>query len=96
VPETLVTDVRATPHRSFAGSTAAIERYVSERPLHERLAALRVPVEVVFGLRDRRVDPASLAIYESVPRARVRTIDSAGHTPPWEAPEQVAAAINVG
>jgi pimeloyl-ACP methyl ester carboxylesterase len=93
VPEPFVDDLRATSHRSFVGSTKAIDAYLRARPLAARLGDLDVPVDVVFGLRDRRVDPMSLSVYDGLARVRVRAIEDAGHTPPWEAPEVLAGVI---
>ena len=93
VPEVFVEDLRATSHSEFVGSTRAIDRYLSQRPLAERLAALEVPVRVVFGREDQRVDPSSLSVYDAVPRAEIIRLEGIGHSPPWEAPEAVAAAI---
>ncbi len=93
IPEEAVADLGRTSHQAFVGSTTAIDRYLQALPLAERLAALQVPVDVVFGQQDQRVDPGSLAVYDAVPRARVTTIDDAGHSPPWESPQVVTEVI---
>jgi pimeloyl-ACP methyl ester carboxylesterase len=93
VPAPLLADLRATGRRRLVGSSSAIDTYLATRPLTDRLTALRVPVDIVFGLRDQRVDPASLRRYEQMPNIKVGRIERSGHTPPWESPEVVAAAI---
>lgn len=92
-PEPLVADLVATPHRAFAGSTVAIDRYLGTRPLQQRLADLTLPVDVVFGMKDQRVDPDSLRVYQGIGHVRVTKLADAGHTPPWEAPQELAAVI---
>lgn len=94
VPEPLVEDLRATSRRAFVGSSVAIDRYLQDRSLAARLADLEVGVHVVFGLKDQRVDPVSLSVYDGLADVCVTTIRNVGHTPPWEAPEAVAAAIS--
>ena len=94
VPEQLIADLRATSHKAYIGSSIAIDRYLAARPLPQRLAALEVPVDVVFGLQDRRVDPASLTAYDALPHVQVTPIQRSGHSPPWESPADVSAAIH--
>jgi pimeloyl-ACP methyl ester carboxylesterase len=93
VPPPLLADLRATGRRRLVGSSSAIDTYLTTRPLTDRLTALRIPVDIVFGSRDQRVDPASLHLYEGLPNVRIGCIERSGHTPPWESPEAVAAAI---
>ena len=90
VPDKFVADMRATSWDAFVGATTMLDEYLAERDLGERVAALSVPVTVVFGEQDARVDPASLRVFEGVDVVR---IPEAGHTPIWETPERVAAAI---
>ncbi|MCW2867834.1 MAG: putative hydrolase, alpha/beta hydrolase family [Marmoricola sp.] len=90
VPEVFVDDLRATGRGPFVAASRAIDRYLGERPLPERLAALGVPVHVVLGSRDQRLD---LGAYAAEPSLRRTTLPAAGHTPPWEAPDEVAALI---
>jgi pimeloyl-ACP methyl ester carboxylesterase len=90
VPDVLVEDVRATSHRAFVGSTRAVDAYLHERSLHDRVGALQIPVEVVFGLEDRRVARSSLDGYDGLENVTVTRIPGAGHSPPLEAPKAVA------
>ena len=93
VPTVFVEDLKATPWSAFVRSTKAIDAYLSERPLAERVGALPVPATVVFGEEDRRVDPASLAGYDGLREVSVVRLPGVGHTPIWEQPEAVAEAI---
>ena len=93
VPDVFVEDMGATSWTAFAAGTTAVDAYVSEQGMGERLAALGVPATVVFGEQDERVDPASLSVYDGVANVRVVRIPEAGHTPVWETPEQVAELI---
>lgn len=94
VPDVLVDDLVRTGHGRWAGSTRAIDAYLAERPLADRLRPLGVPVDVLFGDRDQRVDPASLTVYDAVPRATVHPFPGLGHSPLLEAPDAVADALH--
>ena len=93
VPDEFVQDMQATSWDAFAGATSTLDDYLAERNLGERVAALTVPVTVVFGERDQRVDPASMSVFDGAPKATVARIPEAGHTPIWETPERAAALI---
>ena len=93
VPDVLVEDVRATSHRAFVGSTRAVDAYLATRSLYERVAALAIPVDVVFGLEDLRVARPSLDGYEGIGNVTVTRVPGAGHSPPLEAPEAVVEVL---
>ena len=93
VPDSFVSDMRATSWNAFAGATTELDDYLAKRDLGARVAALSVPVTVVFGEQDQRVDPESLRVFDD---GTIVRIPEAGHTPIWEAPERVAAAIRGG
>ncbi|GHB50514.1 alpha/beta fold hydrolase [Flexivirga endophytica] len=65
---------------------------------HDEVAALagmqNVPTRVLVGRRDR-LTPPTLAqrIAAGLPAAELTTFDDLGHMLPWEAPDQVAKAI---
>jgi pimeloyl-ACP methyl ester carboxylesterase len=67
--------------------------YIAERTVPERLAALEVPVLVVFGAADPRWDPASARRYDAVPNARVEMLPGVGHLPILEAPEATSKLL---
>lgn len=91
VPDVFVEDSRRLTWSTFAAATRAVDEYVSETPLHDRVDALDTGVVVIFGELDRRVALASLDAYRDVVVVRVR---SAGHSPIWETPEHVVAALS--
>ncbi|WP_078312228.1 MULTISPECIES: alpha/beta hydrolase [unclassified Mycobacterium] len=93
VPDVFVYDLRATGLDRFLRSTRAIDAYLEQRPLPERLTALACPTHVVFGLRDQRVNPGAVDDYRFVPHLEVTTLPNCGHTPSWEQPEAVTTAI---
>jgi pimeloyl-ACP methyl ester carboxylesterase len=91
-PEFFVDDFRLLRWPTFASAMSAGDEFISRKPLYDRVASIAAPTTIVFGDRDQRLDPASLAGYEST-TADVITIASAGHTPTWETPDQVANAL---
>jgi pimeloyl-ACP methyl ester carboxylesterase len=93
VPDVLVDDVRASTHRAFVGSTRAADAYLTARSLHDRVGALPIPVDVVFGLEDRRVARSSLDGYDRLGNVTVTRVAGVGHSPPLEAPQAVADAL---
>jgi pimeloyl-ACP methyl ester carboxylesterase len=93
VPDVLIEDVRATSHRAFAGSTRAAGAYLDARSLYDRVGALPIPVDVVFGLEDRRVARSSLDGYAGLGNVTITRIPDVGHSPPLEAPQAVADVL---
>ena len=93
VPDEFVEDMRATSWDAFAGATTALDHYLAERNLGERVRELPAPATVVFGEQDQRVDAASLSVFDAAPNATVARIPDPGHTPIWETPERAAALI---
>lgn len=78
----------------FPDFVPALHRVLSEfdwRPLSpEALGALRVPVLVVFGTRDRMVRPLRVAErVAAVPQGRLHLVRDAGHVANEEAPDEV-------
>jgi pimeloyl-ACP methyl ester carboxylesterase len=96
VPDEFVEDMRATSWGAFTGATGALDDYLSAGDLGKRVATRSVPVTVVFGDQDQRVDPASLSVFDAADNATVAHIPEAGHTPVWETPERVADLIAAG
>jgi pimeloyl-ACP methyl ester carboxylesterase len=87
VPDDLVAGVRGITYRTMRTVLRRYAEYIAERTVPERLAALKVPVLVVFGAADPRWDPASARQYDAVPDARVEMLPGVGHLPILEAPE---------
>ncbi|MET9555334.1 alpha/beta hydrolase [Streptomyces sp. NPDC006645] len=87
IPDGLVAEARGTGYRTFRNVLRRNTAYIAERGVPERLAALDVPVLVIFGAADRRWDPSSAHQYDTVPNARVEQLPDVGHLPMFEAPE---------
>lgn len=79
VPDDLVAEVRGIGYRTFRTVLRRNTAYIAERSVPERLAALDVPVLVIFGAADRRWDPSSAHHYDTVPKARVEQLPAVGH-----------------
>lgn len=93
IPDDLVADLRATTY----GTTRTVLRrntaYITERSVPERLAALKIPVLVIFGAADPRWEPSSAHRYHAVPNARVNLLPGVGHIPMLEAPETTSELL---
>lgn len=86
IPDDLVADVRGTTYRTFRTVLRRNTAYIAQRSVPERLAALEVPMLVIFGAADRRWEPSSAHRYDAVPNARVELLPGVGHIPMFEAP----------
>lgn len=80
------------------GNRAALLAYggrsMADPSLRGRLAGVDVPVRVLWGAHDRIVPPSHGRAYaEAVPGASLLVLDDAGHLPPVEVPERVAADV---
>jgi pimeloyl-ACP methyl ester carboxylesterase len=66
----------------------------SDPTLATRLAGVRMPALVVWGLADRMIPPAHGEAYaKAIPGARYVSIPTAGHMPPLETPDLFAGQI---
>ncbi|HEX3783269.1 MAG TPA: alpha/beta hydrolase [Pseudonocardiaceae bacterium] len=92
VPDQFVADLRARGRRNLVRSTQSIDDYLTAGPLSHRLEQLSVPTELVFGEQDARV-AAPHNEFAHLAHANVTMLPGAGHTPPWETPQQVADLI---
>jgi pimeloyl-ACP methyl ester carboxylesterase len=93
-PTTLPPEVQAIQ----AGNRASLAVYAGEsmndQGLERRLAAMSVPVLVVWGDSDRIVDPDyGRAFAAAMPSARFVLLSRTGHLPQLETPDKLAAAI---
>jgi pimeloyl-ACP methyl ester carboxylesterase len=93
VPDDLVAAVRGIKYRTMRKVLRQNTAYIAERSVPERLAALKVPVLVIYGAADRRWDPASARQYDAVPNARVELLSGVGHLPILEAPEATSKLL---
>jgi pimeloyl-ACP methyl ester carboxylesterase len=70
--------------------------YMHNPSLTHWLHRVKIPTQVLWGDKDRIVVPAyGDRLAQAIPGARFATIADAGHYPPVEQPEKVAAAIEI-
>jgi pimeloyl-ACP methyl ester carboxylesterase len=87
IPGHVLADLRATGRRRLVAGSRAIDAYLAQAPLEQRLTASGVPAELVFGELDTRIAPPASTL------RNVTLLPGVGHTPPWEAPDGVAELI---
>ncbi len=94
-PDQPVDDLRAMTYTALKDTVNAEQDYVDQSPLDQRLAALHVPLLVIFGAEDQIYDAqAAIARYrQNVPGAQTQLIPGAGHSPNVEKPDLVAPLI---
>ncbi|WP_433558432.1 alpha/beta fold hydrolase [Pseudonocardia xinjiangensis] len=90
IPQQLVDDVRGTTYHAFTATSQAVDDYLEQRALPERLTAVGKPLLVIFGEDDRRWCASSAAEYHAVPGARVTLLPGVGHSPMLEDPPLTA------
>ena len=94
IPDDLVAELRGTTYRAFRMVLRRNTAYVTERTVPERLAALDIPVLVIFGTADPRWEPStSMHQYDIVPTARVEQLPGVGHIPMLEAPDATSKLL---
>lgn len=93
ISDDLVADLRGIDYRTFRTVLRRNGEYIAERSVPERLAAIDVPILVIFGAADRRWDPSSVHQYDAVPNARVEQLPDVGHLPMFEAPESTSRLL---
>jgi pimeloyl-ACP methyl ester carboxylesterase len=87
LPDDVIAELRGSTYRTVRTVLRRNTAYVAERSVPDRLAALDVPVLVLFGAADPRWDPSSAHRYAVLPHARVELLPGVGHLPPFEDPE---------
>jgi pimeloyl-ACP methyl ester carboxylesterase len=95
-PDQVVDDLRTMTYTSYTDSAEAEDDYTNEEPLDERLAAAGIPVLIIFGAQEQIYDEweDALAAYKQLlPGVRTAVIETAGHSPNVETPEQIAPLI---
>ena len=90
IPDAFTTHLQTMTYRSFTATMRAYWDYISQRSVPDRIAALGLPVLVIFGADDRRWRSSSAAAYRAVPAARVEMLPGVGHTPMMEDPRTTA------
>lgn len=87
IPDAIITATLGMTHRALAGTSRASDDYLRQQSLPGRLAALGLPVLVIFGADDQRWRSSSATAYHAVPGARVEVLPGIGHTPMMEDPQ---------
>ncbi|MFI0369715.1 alpha/beta fold hydrolase [Actinomadura sp. 1N219] len=93
IPQQLVDDVRGVTYHALTATSRAVDDYLKQRTLPDRLAPLGKPLLVIFGEDDRRWRSSSAADYRTVPAAKVEVLPGLGHSPMLEDPPRTAAAL---
>jgi len=94
IPGEVIEAALGMTHRALAGTARGSDDYMRQQSLPDRLAALGLPVLVIFGTEDARYPSSSSAAgYRAVPGARVELLPGVGHTPMMEDPQTTAALL---
>ena len=93
VPGAIIEAALGMTHRALAGTARGSDDYMRQQSLPDRLAALGVPVLVIFGTEDARYPSSSAAAYRVVPGARVELLPGVGHTPMMEDPQATGTLL---
>jgi len=93
IPHELLGDYWKMTYNSYVDSAKDSEDYIKREPLPRRLAALGLPLLVLYGTRDQLVAPSSERDYTTVPGAQIVPIRGAGHSPMVEKPYRTSRLI---
>jgi pimeloyl-ACP methyl ester carboxylesterase len=93
IPDAIIAATQGMTHRALAGTARGSLDYLRQRSVPDRLAALGLPVLVIFGTDDRRWRSSSAASYRIVPGARVEMLPGVGHTPMLEDPQTTGTLL---
>ena len=95
IPRDVIASIQGMTHRAFAGTARGSLEYIRLRSVPDRLAGVGVPVQVIFGVEDRRYQ-ASLATdeYRVIPDVHIELLAGVGHTPMLEDPRTTARLLS--
>jgi pimeloyl-ACP methyl ester carboxylesterase len=93
VPLIVVDDFQRMTRHSYVQAKAALEGYAHAQPLSARVSNSSAPLHVVFGEQDQWIPPACTAQWQRASRASVVLMPGIGHTPPLEAPGDLAQIV---
>jgi pimeloyl-ACP methyl ester carboxylesterase len=96
VPDEFVEDVDRMTYSAYTDSASGSEDYGDEEGLDRRMKASGQPLLVIMGAEEQIIDDpaARLAEYRAtVPGAKTKLIQDAGHSPNVEKPAQTAALV---
>jgi pimeloyl-ACP methyl ester carboxylesterase len=95
IPPDIIESIQRMTHRAFAETASGSLAYMRLRSVPDRLAALGVPVQAIFGVEDRRYRASSSTDeYRVIPDLHVELIEGVGHTPMIEDPETTGRLLS--
>ncbi len=95
IPADVVENIHGMTHRAFSGTARGSLEYLRLRSIPDRLAAHGVPVQVIFGVEDRRCSSSSATEeYRVIPDVRIELLDGVGHTPMLEDPTTTSRLLS--
>jgi pimeloyl-ACP methyl ester carboxylesterase len=88
IPREIIESIQGMTHRAFASTARGSLEYIRLRSVPDRLAALGLPVQVIFGVEDRRYrSSSSTDAYRVIPDVRIELLNDVGHSPMLEDPQ---------
>jgi pimeloyl-ACP methyl ester carboxylesterase len=95
VPEKFVADIKQLTYTAFRTAHNDSVAYRTQKPLYERLAALKPVPPLLANLRGPRLNrpPEQAKLFERVPGGKVAMIEGAGHSPMIERPAKTLELI---
>jgi pimeloyl-ACP methyl ester carboxylesterase len=95
IPPEIVESIHGMTHRAFASTARGSLAFVRMRSVPDRLTALGLPVQVIFGTEDAR-HRSSLSVdeYRAIPDVRIDLLNEVGHTPMLEDPSTTSRLLS--
>jgi pimeloyl-ACP methyl ester carboxylesterase len=94
IPRDVIESIQGMTHRAFAGTARGSLQYIRQCSVPDRLAALGIPVQVIFGVEDRRYRSSSATDeYRAIPDVRIDMLEGVGHTPMLEDPQSTTRLL---
>jgi pimeloyl-ACP methyl ester carboxylesterase len=95
IPRDIVESIQGMTHRAFARTARGSLEFMRRRNVPDRLAALGVPVQVIFGVEDRRYrSSSSTDEYRVIPNVHIEVLKDVGHTPMLEDPQTTGRLLS--
>lgn len=88
IPQAVIDDVRGMKYGAFTATSKAVDEYLTQRALPDRLTAVGKPLLVLFGAEDKRWRSSSADDYRAVPGSKVEMLTGIGHSPIMEDPSR--------
>ncbi|MGH8876814.1 MAG: alpha/beta fold hydrolase, partial [Stackebrandtia sp.] len=80
-------------YHAFTATDQAVDDYLEDTTLPDRLTTVDKPLLVIFGKEDKRWKSSSAADYRTVSGAKVELLPGTGHTPMLEDPSRSAELL---